>query len=283
MFNRQQRNGILLLVVLNLAVLYIYCFVDFSEEPLLDISSPTIIAMQHELDSLRLEKGKARRPKVYPFNPNFLTEYRAYTLGIPSEAIEKLNAFRAKDQWVNSATDFQKVTGISDSLLKVVSPYFKFPEWVNRSNYKPKSYTKPSKALAFSEKTDLNSATEAGLQEIYGIGPALSKRIVSYRETIGGFANDVQLYAVYGLSDSVIARIRNRFTVKSPKSLVTYSVHTASASDIATIPGISFELAKEIWEFIKLRDGNFDFSELTKIEGVTRGKLQLIQLYLSVE
>ena len=47
--------------------------------------------------------------------------------------------------------------------------------------------------------------------------------------------------------------------------------------------GVSFDLAKQIWEFVKLRDGVAAFSELEKIEGLSKGKLQLIQLYLSIE
>jgi DNA uptake protein ComE-like DNA-binding protein len=60
-------------------------------------------------------------------------------------------------------------------------------------------------------------------------------------------------------------------------------VNKASASDIATIPGISFEMAKKIWEFRRLREKITDIQELEKIEGMTERKLQLIQLYLSVE
>ena len=44
-----------------------------------------------------------------------------------------------------------------------------------------------------------------------------------------------------------------------------------------------FEMAKKIWEFRRLREKITDIQELEKIEGMTERKLQLIQLYLSVE
>jgi len=49
---------------------------------------------------------------------------------------------------------------------------------------------------------ELNSATEQQLQMIGGIGPALSKRIINYRNSIGGFKRISQLYNVYGLDSS---------------------------------------------------------------------------------
>jgi len=71
--------------------------------------------------------------------------------------------------------------------------------------------------------------------------------------------------------------------VKTPKEIIKMDLNTITASDIAIIPGISFELAKKIWEFRILRDGVKDFSELKKIEGMTQRKLDGIQLYLAIE
>jgi DNA uptake protein ComE-like DNA-binding protein len=61
------------------------------------------------------------------------------------------------------------------------------------------------------------------------------------------------------------------------------NLNKISASDIATVPGISFELAKRIWEFRILNERIVDFIELKKIEGLTERKLQGIQLYLKLE
>ena len=61
------------------------------------------------------------------------------------------------------------------------------------------------------------------------------------------------------------------------------NINKASASDIATIPGISFDLAKQIWEFRIVRERIENFSELEKIEGLSPIKLMLIQLYLQIE
>jgi len=286
-FNKQQRSGILLLLLLIISLLCVYWFVDFSEEDTFDTSSAEIVSAQKELDSLRLVEIENRKPKKYPFNPNFITDYKGYTLGMTNEEIDRLLQYRKEDKWINSAADFKRVTGVPDSLLNELSPYFKFPDWV--TNPKPKNDFKDYKSekgfteKPFSQKIDLNKATAEQLQQVSGIGEALSKRIVSDREKLGGFSSDIELNSVYGLNSEVVERTLNLFTVKTPKEIAKINVNKASASDIATIPSISFEMAKKIWEYRRLREKITSIQELDKIEGMTERKLQLIQLYLSVE
>jgi DNA uptake protein ComE-like DNA-binding protein len=286
-FSKQQRSGILLLLLLIISLLCVYWFIDFSEENTFDTSSTEIVSIQKELDSLQLVEIENRKPKKYPFNPNFITDYKGYVLGMSNEEIDRLLQYRKEDKWINSVADFKRVTGVSDSLLNELSPYFKFPEWVTnpktKSNFKDYKSEKGFAEKPFAQKTDLNKATEEQLQQVSGIGEALSKRIVSDREKVGGFSNDIELNSVYGLNPEVVQRILNLFTVKTPREITKINVNKASASDIATIPGISFEMAKKIWEFRRLREKINNIQELDKIEGMTERKLQLIQLYLSVE
>lgn len=286
-FNKQQRSGILLLLLLIISLLCVYWFVDFSGEDVFDVSSEEIINTQKELDSMRMAEREEKKPTIYPFNPNYITDFRGYTLGMSPEEIDRLLQFRAEGKWINSVEDFQNVTGISDSLLAVISPYFQFPEWV--TNPKPKKVSKDTRTdkgfveKPFSEKMDLNEATAEQLQQVSGIGEVLSNRIVAFRDRLDGFSDDIQLYAVYGLDSTVVKRALNLFTVKTPKEIVKINVNTASASDIATIPTISFDLAKKIWEFRRLREKIDSLDELSKIDGMTESKLKLIQLYLSLE
>ena len=60
LFNRQQRGGILFLILLVTGLLCFYFFVDFtswnndkSKDTIFDISSTEIMALQNEIDSLR--------------------------------------------------------------------------------------------------------------------------------------------------------------------------------------------------------------------------------------
>ncbi|UAB80140.1 helix-hairpin-helix domain-containing protein [Marixanthomonas sp. SCSIO 43207] len=282
-FNRSQRSGILLLSLFILILFGIYHFVDFSETSSFDTSSPEIVAIQQELESITKAELENKKPKIFPFNPNFITDYKAYTLGLSTEEYDRLKNFRSKDKWINSVVDFKRVTQVSDSVLAQISPYFKFPDWVTNPKPKKKSFSNFTAEKPYAQKIDLNTATKEQLQRVSGIGEAYSDRIVKYRSKLGGFTDDVQLYNVYGLDTAVVKRALKQFTVKTPREIEKMNINTASASDIATIPSISFELAKKIWEFRKLRERLENITELQKLEGLSQSKLQLIQLYLYAE
>lgn len=282
-FNRSQRNGILLLFFFTSGYLVLNYYVDFSKESLLDINSKEVIAIQKELDSLRTIEIESKKPKVSPFNPNFLSDFKGYVLGMSTEEIDRLLAFRKENKWINSVKDFKKVTKVSDSLLNKISPYFKFPDWISNSKPKKNYLKKGFKEKTFRQKVDLNITTQEQLEKVNGIGKVNSKKIIDYRNKLGGFSDDIQIYQLYGLDYQVINKVLNEFTVKTPKEIVKMNFNSISASDIATIPGISFDLAKRIWEYRILNEQIESFSQLQNIEGLTKRKLQGIQLYLKIE
>ncbi len=217
-------------------------------------------------------------------NPD-ITDYMGYTLGMTNEEIDRLHKFRESNRWVNSAKDFQKVTKVSDSVLAKISPYFKFPDWV--TNPKPKlnsydnSYSNNKTPKTYAQKTDLNNATAIQLKKVYGVGEKLSERIVKYRNKFkGGFIADTQLSDVYGLSPEVIERIKNDFTVKTPRAINTFNLNKATRDELVTIPYIDYEVANNIIEERSLRDGFKSLEELTKVEDFPIKKIEIIKLYL---
>jgi len=69
----------------------------------------------------------------------------------------------------------------------------------------------PTKADKVVVKQDLNLAKADDLLPIYGIGPVLSQRIIKYRDALGGFKQESQLYKVYGLDSVVVLRLFDYF------------------------------------------------------------------------
>ena len=123
--------------------------------------------------------------------------------------LEKQNKF------VNSAKEFQNVTKVSDSLLNTIAPFFKFPDWVNhKKDFKDYKYFSNS-AFAKKEKIiliDINQATKEDLIKINGIGEAISLRILTQKEKLGGFVSMEQLKDVWGLSPEVILNLNTHFS-----------------------------------------------------------------------
>ena len=91
-YSKSQRNGIFALIVLTFSLQAFIIYRKFGEqqEPyqLDDIS----LKIQAQLDSL---ERVALQPKtMYPFNPNYLTDYKAYKLGLSVMEIDRLFAYR---------------------------------------------------------------------------------------------------------------------------------------------------------------------------------------------
>mgnify|MGYP001626194308 CR=1 FL=1 len=85
------------------------------------------------------------------------------------------------------------------------------------SNPRPLALTSPATpSLSPSAKrskipnliVNLNTATEADLVQLPGIGPVLAKRIIEHRRKIGGFKSVEQLLEVKGIGEKKLEQIR---------------------------------------------------------------------------
>ena len=135
-FSNQQRLAVIVLILIIISLQL--SWVSHNELPIdtFDIEPETYLKFQKEVDSLVAKQQQNSVPKIYPFNPNYITDYKGYALGMSAKEIDRLHAYRAKNKWVNTSKEFQRVTKVSDPLLKRIAPYFKFPDWI--SNPKPK-------------------------------------------------------------------------------------------------------------------------------------------------
>ena len=139
LYTSNQRKGIFLLLLVIIFTQAIYYFWSSNTTSQKDKEDYQWLALQSYVDSLKQVKEEYK-PTIYPFNPNFITDVKGYRLGMSVEELNRLFAFRKLNKYVNSAEEFQTVTGVSDSLLATISPYFKFPNWVNQSKKEFKKF-----------------------------------------------------------------------------------------------------------------------------------------------
>ena len=279
-FSNQQRLAIVSLIIVIVFLEFLCLFPKPNDYDGFHVDSELYLKFQNEITHQLALNEINSAPKIYPFNPNFITDYKGYKLGMSSEEINRLLLYRAKNKWVNSAKEFQNVTKVSDSFLNKISPNFKFPNWVNKLNKIPNTF---DRSVAFKEKSDLNIATTYELQKVYGVGAVLSSRIIKLRDSfIGGFISDIQLQDVRGLTPETIENILKHFSVKTPRAFQKINLNTATIDQLVTIQHIDYELAYEIIELRMLKEGYKIIDELTKVKGFPTKKLEIIKLYLEL-
>jgi len=209
------------------------------------------------------------------------------------EEIDRLLEHRANGKYINSASEFQYITKVSDSLLAIISPYFKFPDWIankkEQNLFRQDTFNKNSDTYIKVEKPidteikDLNTATAKDLQSIRGIGKKLSERIINYRTKLGGFFLNDQLYEVYYLDSAIIDSILGQFQVLEVPSFKKINVNTATFKQVLSIVYIDYELTKKIFEYRDEVAEIQSLNELKKIEDFPLDKFDRIALYLEAK
>ncbi len=282
MFSQGQRAGIFLLFGIIIFLQFVYIFVDVSA---LSNDSPEKekwLSLQSQIDSMKQQK-RNYIPKIYPFNPNFISDYKGYKLGMSVLEIDRLLAFRKGNNYVNSPREFQEVTKVSDSLLNTMSPYFKFPDWVKNKKQFAAYKKYPNSAFAKKEKKvviDINKATQEDLIKIYGIGDAISLRILKLKESLGGFVSMEQMNDVWGISPEVIENLNSHFKVSELPNLKKIDINNASIKELSQFPYFNYQLAKQIVTFRSMNGDFKNVNDLTKIKGLSIDKANIIALYL---
>jgi len=254
-FNKSQRKGLFAFFVLLFLLQGIYFFVALK-----NIEKPTY--------------------KIYPFNPNFMTDFKGYQLGMSVEEIDRLIEFRKTNKYVNSAKEFQQITKISDSLLATISPYFKFPEWTNNPKKSEYKFDKTEKTIEKIEIKDLNTVSKEDLIKVRGIGEKLSERIIKQRTILGAFVAANQLSEIYGLSNEVIEELQKYFIIEDISQLKKIRINELSIKELGVFPYFKYPISKEIVAYRSANGTIQNTDDLAKIPDFPIDKIEIIALYL---
>ncbi len=128
---------------------------------------------------------------------------------------------------------------------------------------------------------NLNEATANDLRKVPGIGEVLSARIIKFRNGLGGFLTNEQLYDVYGLDSSVAERTLKKFQVIQAPKVEKININTASVEELANLVYIPYHVAENI---VSYREENGMFSSLNELFNVSEfpiNKIERLELYLS--
>ena len=278
-YNARQRKGMLaflFIIWLSVVGFYLYDLKNKSYASVFEIDKE----VQAHLDSLAKMYDSLQSPRLYPFNPNYLSDYRAYVMGIDTLALKKIRLFRKQGKYFKSKEHFKEISGIDDSLFNKLEPYI-------RITYH--EFPKPKETRAYNNfkpvvKKDINQATAEDLKKVYGIGEVLSARIIKYRNKLGGFTIEEQLQDVYGLSREAYENLWKYFEIQTPNKITDkIDLNSADMQVLQKNPYIDFDLAEKIVEYRSLHGKFKKLEDLKKIEDFPIEKYERIILYLQIK
>ncbi len=284
-FSLRERNGILTLIFISIVAKAIPNF--------LETIPPKDLAHDDSLEWARL-KVLADTPKYYQgfskeetnttatpsmlfhFDPNTLDEAGWIKLGLPPKAAASVRKYVLKGGNFYKPEDIKKIYGLKPELAEKLVPYVQIAA-TQKSKYKP--YEK--KEFSYQQRTvDINYGDSAAFESLPGIGPTLAKRIIAFREKLGGFYAIEQVAETYGLPDSTFQKIKGSLKMASFE-IKKININIATKEELQSHPYIRYKIASLIIAY-RTQHGKFEsVDDLEKIQGFDREALGKMKQYVS--
>jgi DNA uptake protein ComE-like DNA-binding protein len=157
------------------------------------------------------------------------------------------------------------------------------PERVERiiSYSRPSSYVRTEK---FEKGTlvELNTADTTILKKVPGIGSVYAKRIVGYRNLLGGYYSVMQLSEVYGVDEERYNALASWFTADTSQ-IIKLPVNELSQDSLRRHPYINYNQAKIITQLRRQKGKITGWENLRLLDEFKEIDIIRLQYYLSFE
>lgn len=269
----EQRGIVVLLVLMGLSI----CmrFWPWVHNTQVELHLTAIDTTTNSTGELTVSQTKQTRQwKLESFDINYATALELRRKGFSNRFIGKWFSKKQEVGFVRSVEQFRNLELLSTTEYNLVAPYLDFTRYKVKLSQQKK---KPQARLV----VNLNHADSVTLKKLPGIGKTLSKRIVKYRNALGGFATVEQLKEVYGISDSLYKRLLPYIDFVADLELLEINANTVV--ELKRHPYISYRQAKSIVSY-RMMHGPFNHvGDLQKIHNLDSNWLNKVEPYLSFD
>jgi DNA uptake protein ComE-like DNA-binding protein len=291
-FTRKERNGILALVALVLLTSYAPHFLFYFERvPVAGSSGFKAAVDTFEAALAAANKAPDTAGAVPPpaslfyFDPNTLTAAGWQQLGVSGRTAASIGKYLAKGGRFREAADLQKIYNLPPALCARLQPYVRIPAGSKAYKREPSndnaSFTRYRKKAPPS-LIDINAADTLAWQSLPGIGPGFARRIVAFRNRLGGFYEVAQVSECYGLPDSVFQKIQPFLQIGN-SSLIKLDLNLTDEKSLAAHPYIRYKLAHLIVQYRSIHGGFRAVSELRRLPLVDEIIYRKIEHYIELK
>lgn len=293
-FSKPERRGIIILVtIIIFFVLLRIFYVDFIQKKSklnikefsadiekflsnIDTSQPTYTSRKDNFDFNNSDKSfSINQLNPFPFNPNEMSKDQWKKLGLRDKQISVIENYISKGGKFYKKDDFKKMYCISSEEYTVLEPFINIPNL--NSNEINRNTIHQKKKLIF----ELNSSDTTDLQEVSGIGSSFAKRIIKYRDMLGGFVNTDQLLEVFGMDSTRYNQILPQLVVDTT-NIKKIDINNITLQELKKHPYFGYYLAKSIITY-REKKGNFkSLIDLKKVPLIYDDIYEKISSYLII-
>ncbi|MEO6668206.1 MAG: helix-hairpin-helix domain-containing protein [Ferruginibacter sp.] len=304
-FTKKEKNGtvfLLFIIFLLIVAPFIYSF--FFKEKNIDagrFKSEIAVLKIRSADSSERSYKKNDAEGIYPrarrqfgqyeyssnmnlfyFDPNTLSENGWKKLGVREKTIATIQNYLSKGGRFKEPGDIRKIWGLHEDQIEKMLPYIRIEQTAataapNFPVYEKTTYPKTEISIV-----DVNHADSTSYISLPGIGPGFAKRILKFRDKLGGFYKIEQVSETFALPDSTFQKIKNYLRV-SGEDLRKININTATVEELKEHPYIRYMLANAIIQY-RTQHGNFStVDDIKKIMLVTDEVFVKLAPYLTVK
>ena len=243
---------------------------------------------QQKNEIINQTQSKISSQQLFTFNPNTASIEDLQNLGLSAKVANTIINFRKKGGTFRRPKDLSRIYGLSKSDFKLLKPYIQLdiPQQKQPAENQAIASTQLPKVTPTSYdkgrlSIDINLSNATEWKQLPGIGHVFSKRIVNFREKLGGFASIEQIGETYGLPDSTFQNLKP-FLRASPVYR-KISINTANTDDLSTHPYLKSQQAKILIAYREQHGAFKSIDDIKKVRAFNQQLLDKLTPYLNFE
>ncbi len=253
-FTRRERNGILFLLFLIIFSWALYFSTKFfytRDETNFYEFENTVKNFYALLDKNKKEKEFKRDSVIYYnkdtcfVNINCPKYEHLICLGLSNKLSQTWMNYIQKGGSFKSAEDVKRLWGMNDSIFYLIKDYL-----IVNDDIAHKTQIASNKRTTIVQMIEINTADTIQLKELPGIGSSFAKRIVKYRERLGGYVNKEQLKEIYGFTEELYKKIASYIYVDIFE-IKKLNINTSDYYTLIQHPYLKKETVKSILQLRK--------------------------------
>jgi competence protein ComEA len=273
-FSQTERKGIFALLLLLLTVTafpFIYKQL-FPPQPF-EFTIETLPESKSGISAILADKVVG----PFSFDPNTAETSVLKQLGFSDKNIQTIQRYLQKGGRFKKPEDLRKLYGLDKKLVEQLIPFVSLPHMQSSST----TFSDSTKKYHTHGPVEINTADTNALIALYRIGPTMARRIVEYRERLGGFLTLNQLTEVYGFDEDILYDLKGKIVVDASRARI-FDLNAVSLDELKTHPYFKYKLSNAIVNY-RLQHGPYQsLSDLKKIIIVNDSIYQNITRYLKI-